>query len=201
MLPREPRPKADARHIGGSGALNRCEEWPRSVIASALAPRARHGSDHWCRRGVARSHQSMASAPAVMRSRRPAMNSAWVPRRGRSRTSRVRGGPVVVLDRLIHGVGVDLAGAVAVDRCLDVAEQFGQLRLVVGADPFTRGAPFSFRAHDGTLLCSSQTGRGPGLTSRPWYRRADQPVAPYRRLYVGWRLSRSPWGGAHVGRF
>src|SRR4029077_15266393 len=117
------------------------------------------------------------------------------------RTSRVRGGAVVVLDRLIHGVGVDLAGAVAVDRCLDVAEQFGQLRLVVGADPFTRGAPFSFRAHDGKLLCSSQPGRGPGLTSRPWYRRADQPVAPYRRLYVGWRLSRSPWGGAHVGRF
>jgi hypothetical protein len=45
-----------------------------------------------------------------------------------------------MMDRLIHGIGVDLADAVAVDRCLDVAEQLGQLRLVVGADPFPRGA-------------------------------------------------------------
>jgi len=35
------------------------------------------------------------------------------------------GGPVIVVDRLIHGIGVDLAGAIAVDRCPDVAEQLG----------------------------------------------------------------------------
>jgi hypothetical protein len=75
------------------------------------------------------------------------------------------GGPVVVVDRLIHGIGVDLPGAVAVGRCPDVAEQSGELRLVVGADPFLRGAPFGFGAHDATLPCSSQAGRGPGLTS------------------------------------
>jgi hypothetical protein len=32
-----------------------------------------------------------------------------------------------------------------------VAEQFGQLRLVVGADPFPRSPPFGFRAHDATV--------------------------------------------------
>jgi len=77
------------------------------------------------------------------------------------------GGPVVVVDRLIHGVGVDLAGAVPVDRCPDVTEQFGQLRLVVGTDPFTRGAPFGIRGHDGTVPCPGQTGRRPGLTRVP----------------------------------
>ncbi len=53
------------------------------------------------------------------------------------------GGPVVVVDRLIHGIGIDLAGAVAVDRCPNVVEQFCQPRLVVGADPFTRSGPRS----------------------------------------------------------
>jgi hypothetical protein len=73
---------------------------------------------------------------------------------------------VVVVNGLIHGIGVDLAAAVAVDRCPDVAEQSGQLCLVVGADPFMRGAPFGFRAHDATVPCSSQTGRGSWATSR-----------------------------------
>src|SRR5262249_7757371 len=40
------------------------------------------------------------------------------------------GGPVVVVDGLIHAIGVDLAAAVAVDRCPEVAEQSGQLCLV-----------------------------------------------------------------------
>jgi hypothetical protein len=72
------------------------------------------------------------------------------------------GGAVVVVDRLIHGIDVDLAGAVAVDRCRDVAEQFGQLRLVVGAHAFARGVPFGPGAHDqdGTVLQSE--GHGPG---------------------------------------
>ena len=70
------------------------------------------------------------------------------------------GGPVVVVDRLIHGIGIDLAGAVSVDRCPDVAEQFGQLRFVVRAHPFTCGAPFGLGAHVRTLPCSGQTGLG-----------------------------------------
>jgi hypothetical protein len=88
------------------------------------------------------------------------------PAAGEAELPEVRGGTVVVVDGLIHGIGVDLAAPVAVDRCPDVAEQLGQLRLVVGADPFTRGAAFGFRGHDGTVPCSRQTGRGPGLTSR-----------------------------------
>jgi hypothetical protein len=63
------------------------------------------------------------------------------------------GGAVVVVDRLIHGRGVDLAGAVAADRCPEVAEQFGQLRLVAGADPFTqRAVRLSRPRWDGTVF-------------------------------------------------
>ena len=35
--------------------------------------------DHWRRGGVVRSHQSIASVPAVMRARTAAMNAACVP--------------------------------------------------------------------------------------------------------------------------
>jgi hypothetical protein len=63
------------------------------------------------------------------------------------------GGPVVAVDGLIHCIGVGLAGAVAVDRCSDVAEQSDELRLVVGADPFLRGAVrLSWPRCDGTAL-------------------------------------------------
>src|SRR5579862_9023845 len=67
------------------------------------------------------------------------------------------GGTVVVVDRLIRVIGVDLAGAVAVDLCPDVAEKSGQLRFVVGAHAFARGAPLGFGGHDpdGTVF---QTG-------------------------------------------
>ena len=61
------------------------------------------------------------------------------------------GGPVVVVDGLIHGIGIDLAGAVAAGRCPDVAEQSGELRVVAGADPFTGGAPFGFGACDAAV--------------------------------------------------
>jgi hypothetical protein len=93
------------------------------------------------------------------------------------------GGPVVVVDRLIHGIGVDLAGAVTVDRCPDVAEQFGQLRLVVGADSFTRGAPFSIRGHDGTVPCPGQADRGPGSPAVLMQARRSTrcPVPPNQR--------------------
>ena len=58
------------------------------------------------------------------------------------------GGAVVVVDRLIRGIGVDRAGAVAVDLGPDVAEKSGQLRFVVGAHAFARGAPLGFGGHD-----------------------------------------------------
>jgi hypothetical protein len=51
------------------------------------------------------------------------------------------GGTVVVVDRLIRGIGVDLASAVAVYLYLDTAEKSGHLRFVVGAHAFASGAP------------------------------------------------------------
>jgi hypothetical protein len=96
----------------------------------------------------------MVSASAVMRSSRPAMNSAWLPPpRAKPKLPEFPGGAVVVVDRLIYGMGVDLVGAVAVDRCRDMGEQLGQLRVVVGPYPFARGAPFGLgaRNRDGTV--------------------------------------------------
>ena len=72
---RHPGPRRSSRLA--VSALNRREAWPRSVTDLPHPARVlRHGCGHWCRRGVARSHQSMVSASALMRSRRPAMNSA-----------------------------------------------------------------------------------------------------------------------------
>jgi hypothetical protein len=77
------------------------------------------------------------------------MNSACVPpAASETELPEFSGGTVIVVDRLIHGAGVDVAGTVAVDRCRDVGQQLGQLRLVVGAHAFARGAPFGTGAHD-----------------------------------------------------
>ena len=82
------------------------------------------------------------------------MNSAWLPPpRAKQNFQSFPGGAVVVVDRLIHGMGVDLVGAVAVDRCRDMGEQLGQLRVVVGPYAFARGAPFGLGAHIGTVPC------------------------------------------------
>lgn len=58
---------------------------------------------------------------------------------------------VIVVDRLVEGVGVDLAGAVAVKRIRDVFEELGQSRLVVGGYAFTRGPAFGLRPHSETI--------------------------------------------------
>jgi len=47
-----------------------------------------------------------------------------------------------------------------------VAEQSGELRVVAGADPFMRGAPFGFGAHDATLPALQPDRPGTRLTSR-----------------------------------
>ena len=59
--------------------------------------------------------------------------------------------PVIVVDALVDGVGVDLAGAVAVERGRNVFDELGQLRLVVGGYAFTRGPAFGLRPHSGTI--------------------------------------------------
>src|ERR1700746_1613033 len=73
------------------------------------------------------------------------------------------GGTVVAVDRLIRGLGVDLAGTGAVDLCPDVSEKSGQLRLVVGAHAFTRGAPFGFGGHDRDGTVFNRADSAPGL--------------------------------------
>jgi hypothetical protein len=100
------------------------------------------------------------------------------PAAGETEFPEFSGGTVIVVDRLIHGIGVDLAGAIAVDRCRDMGQQLGQLRLVVGAHAFACGAPFGTGAHDrdGTV---SQPGRArarcsPALTEAG----VDHSVAP-----------------------
>jgi hypothetical protein len=74
-----------------------------------------------------------------------------------------------VVDGLIRGIGVDLASAVAVDLCSNLAEKSGQLRFVIGAYAFARGAPLGFGGHDpdGTVF-------QPGRPST----RAHQPISP-----------------------
>ena len=67
---------------------------------------------------------------------------------GEAELPQFHGGTVVAVDRLIRSIGVDLAGAVAVDLCPDVAKKSGQLRFVVGAHAFARGAPLGFGGHD-----------------------------------------------------
>jgi len=77
------------------------------------------------------------------------------------------GGPVVVVDGLIHGIGIGLAGAVAAGRCPDVAEQSGELRVVVAADPFTGGAPFGFGAQMRRYRAAARPAAGLGSPAVP----------------------------------
>lgn len=61
---------------------------------------------------------------------------------------------------------VDLAGAVAVDLCPDVAEKSGQLRFVVGAHAFAGGTTLGFGGHDPDGTVFQRADPRPGLTSR-----------------------------------
>ncbi len=72
---------------------------------------------------------------------------------GEAELPQFRGGTVVMVDCLIRGIGVDLAGALAVDPCADAAEKSGQLRFVVGAHAFARGAPLGLVAMTRTVPC------------------------------------------------
>jgi hypothetical protein len=103
------------------GALNRGEAWLPLVTALPLGTHGRGGMgcDHW-RGEVARSASGEAELPEFP------------------------GVAVVLVDRLIYGAGVDLAGPVAVDRLCGVAEKPGRVRLWLGADRFASGAPFGF---------------------------------------------------------
>ena len=85
---------------------------------------------------------------------------------GEAELPQFRGGTVVVVDRLIGGVGVGLPGAVAADLGRDVAKKSGQLRFVVGAHAFACGAPLGFGDHDPDGTGFHRADARPGLTSR-----------------------------------
>ena len=64
---------------------------------------------------------------------------------------------MIVVDRLIDGVGIDLAGAVAVDRYRDVLDKMGQLRLVIPGYAFARCPAFGLSTHGETIPSSPTT--------------------------------------------
>ncbi|MDQ3893533.1 MAG: hypothetical protein M3292_02535 [Actinomycetota bacterium] len=75
------------------------------------------------------------------------------------------------MDDLVDVVDVDLAGAVARDRLLDVVDELAELGLVLGPDTLTRGSPLRLRrvvhrrpAYDPTSL--SVYSRGTNLARR-----------------------------------
>jgi len=85
------------------------------------------------------------------------------PAAGEAELPEFPGRAMVVVDRFVHGVSVDLAGAIAIHRHCDLGKQSGQLRLVVSAHPFAGGPPFSFGAHDlGRYRVMADPARGDG---------------------------------------
>ncbi len=58
---------------------------------------------------------------------------------------------MVVVDRFIDGVGIDLAAAVAVDRNRNVVDELTQPPLVIAGHGFPGGLAFGLGAHNETI--------------------------------------------------
>ncbi len=58
---------------------------------------------------------------------------------------------MIVVDRLVDGVSVDLASTVAVDRNRDVFDELTQPRLVIAGHGFPGGPAFGLRSHSETI--------------------------------------------------
>jgi hypothetical protein len=54
------------------------------------------------------------------------------------------GSSLIVVERLVNGVGVELADAVALERGRNVFDEFGESRLVIGGYAFARGLSLPF---------------------------------------------------------
>ena len=61
---------------------------------------------------------------------------------------------LVVVQHLVHFVGIQRAGTPAVDRHCDVPYQFFQARLMVGGHALASGTPRSFVTHTQTVPSS-----------------------------------------------
>ena len=58
---------------------------------------------------------------------------------------------MVVVDRFVDGVGVGLAGAVAVDRHRNMFDEFTQLRFVIVGNRFPGSLALSLGSHNETV--------------------------------------------------
>lgn len=58
---------------------------------------------------------------------------------------------MIVVDRFVDGISVDLAGAVAVDRNGNMFDEFTQPCLVIAGHGVPRGLAFGLRCHNGTI--------------------------------------------------
>ncbi len=114
--------------------LSRLEAWPRSVTDPGTSNGWRSTVGSWVssRCGAFPSVDgSCADGHAVEEA--GGELDVCAAASGEAELPQFCGGTVVVVDYLIRGIGVDLAGAVAVDLCPYVVEKSGQLRFVVGA--------------------------------------------------------------------
>lgn len=57
------------------------------------------------------------------------------------------GGPVVLMNRFVDRVGVDLTSAIPIQLFGDMLDEVGKSRLVVGGYKGARGLPLCFAAH------------------------------------------------------
>ena len=147
-LPRHKSLSAKPR-ISAVSALSRLEAWPRSVtdLGTPHGERRTVGSWMSSRRGAFPPVDGFRVGGHAVEEAGDELDVSAAAS-GEAELPQFRGGTVVVVDCLIRGIGVDLAGPVAVDLRPDVAEKPGQLRFVVGAHAFARGAPLGFGGHD-----------------------------------------------------
>jgi hypothetical protein len=70
------------------------------------------------------------------------------------------GGSVVLMNRLVYGVGVDLTSAIPIQLFGDMLDEVGHSRLVVGGYQGARSLPLCLAAHGGhvTLANASRIG-------------------------------------------
>jgi hypothetical protein len=70
------------------------------------------------------------------------------------------GGPVVLMNRLVDGVGVDLTSAIPIQLFGDMLDEVGQSRLVVGSYDGARSLSLCLAAHGGHVTLANGLGFG-----------------------------------------
>jgi hypothetical protein len=65
------------------------------------------------------------------------------------------GGPVVLMNRFVYGVGVDLTSTIPIYGFGDMLDEVGQSRLVVRSDEGPRSLPLCLAAHGGHVTVAN----------------------------------------------